>query len=363
MGWIAFADSTLPAVEPRLRIEELKRGSVFSLNTQARKFELKSIEIQASAGYPEGRIEARTVKQDGSYGPDAILNYGQHRAAKVVVWADLVADEEVTRPLSMFEKVQSMEGDMQGVIIELNKSKFPDCDIIVVWEKPYKGELITEMHAPELKGTGECLGGEDKWGEKTLNEIRAMVMELQEKHEQKYEDKTREIIQEQLASHQASIKALDGVREKEVDRVVGMLAEQQALFLKSVKDSCVMHVSAGIHNYEADRMGEMLTNYLDDLYRMASRLTPDPLIANRAASVCSQVIADAALRDYFLTRFAYVREGDKGRWNVYSEQGKLLGHYASKDKAVRTLRQAEGNLRRSGSFRPEEIESLDQVTG
>jgi hypothetical protein len=340
----------------------LKRGQVFSINTQARKFELRSIELMAVEGFPQGRILTRTVNEDGTYGVDAILDYGLHRAASMIVWANLVAEDEVTRPLQMFEKVRPPEGDIQGVIIELNKTKFPDCDIIVVWEKPYKGELISEAHPSELKGTGECLDGGAQWGDKTLNEIRAMVMELHKKDEQGHADKTRDIIQQELGQQQASIQALDASQKAEVGRTVQAMAEQQASTLKAIKDSCVMHVSGGPHNYEADRMGEVLTNYLDDLYRMASQLTPDPLIASQAAMEIGGVIADAALKDYFLTRFAFVRQG-RGRWDVLSEQGKSLGYFASKEKAVRRLRQAESSMRRNGGVRPEEINSLEEVTG
>jgi hypothetical protein len=355
MGWIAFAEAAPPATEPRVKIEELKRGQTFSINTQARKFQLASIDV------PAGRILARTVNEDGTYGPDAVLDYGVHKAAQVIVWADLVADEEVTRPLQMFEQVQSSKDPIHGVIIDLNKSKFPDCDIIVVWEKPYKGEMITECHPDEVKGSGQCMDGQASWMGRTLAEIRAMVLDLRKEHEQGYEDKTRSIIQEQMGQQQAAIQAMNDVQKQEIGRVVQAAAEQQSLLLKSIKDSCVMHVSGGPHNYEVDRMGDRLTNYLDDLYRAASQLTPDPVVANQAASELAGIITDAALKDYFLTRFAYVRQS-QGRWHVFSEKGKDLGHYATKEKAVRRLRLAESSMRRNGSFNPEEIGSLEEVT-
>lgn len=374
MSWIAVAEQERPTteapVERRVQIEDLDEGKIFSINTQATKFSLRAIDINPSEGFPQGVVLARTVNSDGSFGGDVALDYGEHRRAPVLVWNSVFGADDLAKPYVLFERVQLKGSDLKGTILDLNKSKFPDVDIIVMWDAPLHGDPITEVHGHEMESLGEVLGEHatiqaPDGQERSLAEIRAGVMDLRGKHEKKFEDQTRDTVRQQIseitAQREFAVKQASESQKAEVAAACSAIIEQHASTCRAITDACLLHVSAGDHNYELEYVGHVLTMYADSLYQVASRVTSDPAIAAAATQEVLNVVADATWRSFFLTRLAYIRRQPNGQCCVFSERGKNLGRYASKEKAQHRLRQVEYFKRKGAEIDLEAVESLDEV--
>jgi hypothetical protein len=372
MSWLLLADAPKPPqetgsemAERRTPIEKLDQGKIFSINSQARKFELVAFDPIATTEFPRGRILARVVEKDGSYGEEVSLDYGEHQGASVVVW-NSAESESVTKPYEVFERVRLKGTDLCGCTIELNKSKFPDCDIIVMWEQPLHGDMITEVHGHEIESLGEQLDPQTKFGggDKSLAEIRQVVMDLRGNHEKKYEDKTKAIVKEQigqaLAARVASIKQFDETTRKQANAFYQAFAQAHAAELRRMADACVLHVTAGDGDYEIERIGTMVTSYADRIWQMASVTTRDPELAGVVAKRAIDTIADVAWRGYFITRFAYIRKED-GEYRVYSEKGKRLGSSPAKSQAVKRLRQIEYWRRHGADIDVEQMDTIEEA--
>lgn len=367
MSWILVAgEQTKQSSEPlehRIPMEALAQGDIFSIAGQARRFELRGYDPTVVERHPEGRILAKVVATDGTIGEDVTLDYLTHKGFPVLVWNHEETPEAVAQPLALFERVRLKNAKVCGCILDINNSKFPDIDIIIAWEQPLHGEMITEVHGHEIESLGERLQPSEKFngGQQTLDEIRQIVLDLRGKHEKGYEDKTKKIVQEQISQalqeHAAAVTRFDEATARQIKAVEQALAQRFATDLKVITDACVLHVTAGVHDYELEKIGELLSNYADGIWRMACRVTDDQVVASAAAVRAVEALADTAWKSYFLTRFAYVRKQD-GKWCVISEKGKRLGCFPSKEKAVRRLRQIEYFKRHGEAV---DLESLDDL--
>jgi len=372
MSWILVAGEQAQkpseSLERRVPIESLTQGDIFSICSQATRFELRGYDPMVLDRHPEGRIMAKVVSPDGTLGADIALDYHAHREFPVLVWNHEEPVEEVSKPLILFERVRLKGAQVCGCILDLNKSKFPDMDIIVAWEQPLHGEMITEVHGHEIESLGEQLepGSKFNGGEQTLNEIRQIVLDLRGKHERGHEDKTKDIVRQQigeaLKEHAAAVRQLDEARGRQVKVVEEALVQRFATDLKVITDACVIHVTAGVHDYELEQVGSLLANYADGIWRMACRVTEDQVVASAAAAKAVEALADMTWKSYFLTRFAFVRKQD-GKWCVISQKGKRLGCYPTKERAVRRLRQVEYFKRHGENIDVENLESLDDLGG
>lgn len=377
MEWITLGRQTAVAPEPsgrRIQLEELRQGEIFAINAHAQHFELSSIDPKASEAFPGGRIVAKIVYPNGTRGDEVVLNYMAHQGFPVLAIETADEVKPLAQPYELYDRVKLIrpEGNQTlcGVVMDLNKSKFPDCDIIVLWDGPNRGDMITEVHGHEIEPLGERMDEhQEVFGadgrRQSLAEIRQIVLDLRAQHEQKYEDRTKAIVQQELskamASQQTALKILDDVQKADVARVVQMMVTAHAALFKSIKDACVMHITGGPGDYELEKTGSILSNYLDTMYYRATQVTNDPAIAGQAAFEVASMIMDLVQRDFFLTRFAFVRKvGD--HYEVVSKKGKTLGKFPSKEKARSRLKQIEFFKHRRGSFDPDTIESLDEVT-
>lgn len=377
MEWITLDKQAAVSPEPsgrRMLLEEMRQGNIFAINAHAQQFELSSIDPHPSDGFPGGRLLAKIVYPSGKRSEDVVLDYEAHRGFPML--AVDAADEvkPISQPYELYDRVQLIkpEGNQTlcGVVMDLNRSKFPDCDIIVLWDAPNRGDLITEVHGHEIEPLGERMDerqevlGHD--GQKqSLSEIRQIILDLRAQHEQKYEDRTKQIVQQELAKALASqnnaLKQLDDAQKADVARVVSMMVTAHAALFKSIKDACVMHITGGSGDYEYEKVGSLMSNYLDTLYYRATQVTNDPAIAGQAAFEVASMITDLVGRDFFLTRFAFIRKVHD-HYEVVSKKGKTLGKFPSKEKARTRLKQIEFFKNRRGSFDPDTIESLDEVT-
>lgn len=365
MGWITLANEKQkeglsdPAGQ-KVAITDLAAGQVFSLNTQSRKFELESIDIGASEGFPQGRIVAKVVDENGVIGDKVSLDFGLHRGVKVNVWGQ-VGDEAVTKAPGLYEMIKLKGSDAKGVVVNVDRSKFPDCGITVMWESPMNGRMISEAHIHELESLGKVKCGQDEWGEgrKSLAEIRQIVLDLRGNYDQKYENLTRKKIQDQvaqaMAQHASEVKALDDAQKAEVAKVCSETIQQFAKEIKGITDACVLHVSAGELNYETDEIGEVLFNYADSVHAKVASLSRDPSVVAQASVEVLNLISDSALKSYFMTREGTIHK-EKGKYTILSQKGKKLGSYPSKKKAVNRLRQIEYFKRTGGTI--EELEGV-----
>jgi hypothetical protein len=350
MKWIKLAatEKVKQEADPgsqKVALESLTVGQIFSINPQARKFELRSIELKASSQFPEGRILTRQINDDGSFGSHLDLDYGLHKGMKVCVWGHS-GEDVVGRAYELFEKIRLKGADLSGVIIDVDRSQFPDCGMVAIWETPLRGQMITEVHAHEIESMNEICNGQRKWGcgDKSLAEIRQIVMDLRGEHDKKLEDRTRTLIRQQiqnaLKEHAEEVKTIEDKEKQAVSEVCDKAIQQFAAEFKRISDACVLFVSAGEHNYEADKIGEVLSNYADSVYYRVSTMAKDPKIVGQASLEVLDVISASALKSYYMTRHGVIRkEGD--HWAIFSENGKKLGHFASKKKAVQRLRQIE----------------------
>jgi hypothetical protein len=350
MGWIVIAEeskevkSNFPT-ERRVDIGELSTGDIFSLNTQARKFEFLNISAQP-AGH---QIAAKVINPDGSSGQEVALDYKAHQGLSVLVWGHQEVDD-ILNEFQLFERVRMKGSDVDGIVLDLDKSKFPECDIVVMWEQPIHGNAVTEVHAHEIESLKETMRGHDVYGssDRNLSEMRNIILDLRGKHDQKFEDKTKQVIQQQvdaaLKEHEEVVKKICEQDRQQIRKVCSDATQQFAPDFKRIADACVMAVSGGEYNYEIDYIGHILTNYADSVYHQASRLTSDPIVAHAAAREILNNIAQSALKSYFMTRLGSIRR-QEGKWIVIAKSGKRVGSYPTKKSALHRLKESEYHSR------------------
>lgn len=369
MNWILLADDqTTKTAEPsgqHKRIDQLRQGQVFSINGQAKRFELVMIDLSATEKNPGGRIIARVKGDDGSYGDDVTLDYSEYKDQPLLVLQSVESPSEV-KGLELYDRIRLKGTDLCGCAIDVDRSVFPECNVVVIWDQPLRGDMITQVHAHEVEDLGERLTARTKVGERSLAELRQVVLDLRanEGHEQRQDDRARENVRQQvnqaLQQQATAFKQHDEAMRRQAQVVRQAFNERHALELRQMAEACVLHVTAGEANYEIEQMSGLLTSYADRLWQLASQVTSDPELATITATEVMHTIADVAWQGYFMTRFAYVRE-EEGRCCVLSEKGKRLGSYASKDKAVKRIRQIEYWKRHGAEVDVESLVDLEDV--
>jgi len=334
------AKHIIPLLQGKTKsFDELERGEIFSLNNKSRQLVLDMIDTKSNELFVKAAV-------DGHPGESMTLPYESYCGRHVVVHGQIESiDQPESARFNLYDRVKIKSNDMCGTIVDLNYNKPPDWDLILLLDSYLDGTRVIETHLYDCDHLGERADGETM---DLAKKAHSIVRDMRDDHEEKYERKTREIVQEELAKTQAKraeyAKAMEQGRDREVQSLVHQTTAQFSKEFKNIVEAGVLAVTAGEHNYEIDKCAELADSYMESIIHRVRQLSRNENI-NLAASIeIMKVLAGLMEDGYFLTRLGYVRK-HKGRWGVFSKKGKLLGTHATKEKAQRQLRAIEINKR------------------
>lgn len=314
-------------------LEQMRVGEVFSLNPKARRLVLASIDDAKDRLVVTEHIPGRTGRQH-------ILSWATHRGHPVTVWAE----EEVGLDESYqeFDRVRLKGTKIEGTVVSLNETKFPDCDIIVKWDEVIHGDWVSEVHPHEIQHMGTVATGDQR---RLAQEVRSMVRERQDAHSKGHEDKTRQVIKEELeqraSRREAWTRGEDRRARVKTHRIAQAALDLDPTHFRRIVEAGVLAATAGDRNYEIGVFAEVLDDYRDDVAQRVARVTQDMNIQVSATLTGLQILSHTMLDQFFLTREGYVRETEDGRWGVYTRSGHRVGMHGAKAGAVRQMRAIE----------------------
>lgn len=314
------------------KLEDLVQGEGWSIHPKAKKLVLVNIDPAADV-----------IEATDSSGATTILSYADHKGTTVLCHHDPAAHAEHDWTPQLWQRVCLNGGEekRQGTIVDINDTKPPDLDIIILWDTPVNKRWMTEQHPTELSLLGERCEAEII---ERAKEARALVKDLQQEHEKSYEDTTRNVVQEEMAKMLAKREdyrqATARRQSQRVQNVAKHVMNAYAADFKAMIEAGMLSLTAGEEEGEIDQIPEMVDSHLDSIKVKVDAATTDEDLKIPAVMAITQMVADTMLNQYFLTRKAFIRV--KGnRYNLLSDKNERLGTHSNKRSAIRQLRLIE----------------------
>jgi len=313
------------------KIEDLVAGETWSIHPKAKKFVLTNIN-------PASNI----VESKDGEGKVAVMAYSDLNGVEVLSHHEPEDHSHDWSP-ELWQRVclSGGEPNMAGTVIDINESKAPDLDIIILWDSPLNKRWMTEQHSTDLSPLGEPCA------ENMIHrarEARALVKDLQKEHERGYEDTTRTIVQDEmaktLATREEYRQANEVHKSKQVQSVAKHVMNSYAPDFKAMIEAGVLSLTAGEEEGEIDQIPGMVDSHFDSIKVRVDAATTNEDLKIPAVVAITQMLAETMLNQYFLTRNAFIRV--KGsRYNLLSNKNKRLGTHSNKRSAIRQLRLIE----------------------
>jgi len=314
------------------KIEDLAKGEVWSINPKARKLVLANIDPTANV------IESTNVED----GRKIVFSYSDHQGSTVFCHGEEVHPEHDWNP-ELWQRVclNGGEENRRGTIVDVNDSKPPDLDIIILWDTPVNKRWMTEQHTTDISLL------EEKCAEDLIQrakEARALVKDLQNEHEKGYKDDAREVVQEEMAKTMARKEEYKRSSEQITNKAVQALAktvmDSHSGIFKAMIEAGMLSLTAGEEEGEIDRIPEMVDSHLDSIKMKVDAATHNEDLKIPVIVAITQLMANTMFNQYFLTRKAFIRvRGNK--WALFSDKNEKLGIHANKKGAVKQLRLIE----------------------
>jgi len=220
-----------------------------------------------------------------------------------------------TEEFELWDRVRLLTNGIEGTLIETNKDKPGDTDLLIKWDTKVAGEEITEVHPTEVNKIGKV---EDEKEIEKLQKVREKFLEEKIKYQ---EDFDKQI-------------------EKEVKEEMDATKEERLMILNYLyNDPNVEAVLSKISS-----LGEDIEDYYQEIFDVLERsasvnypeLLPD-LRKNRMAYIG---LVEGKMKQSSLNKESYIKKVDN-KWIVYSESGKELGKHDTEKEAVAQLQAIE----------------------
>jgi len=345
-SWVKLA-AKQPIPENTVGILDLAKGQVFSLYASdkvAQRFELVNIDPAANI------VTARAINPDKSFGNTMQINLQAHKDARFVVHKDpLFASQTNICEHQVFDRIRVKGSNMEGVIINRNEARFPSRGFVVLWSQPVKGQFVTEVFPHEVEATGQKVDPNSKIettaGDKTFGQFVQELNSLRSELQKTAKSQTRELadrdFQRAAAERKEQIAHIAASQEQAIMMFATKVFSSYAEEMKRMSTACVNLVSSGDKNYEVDGIPSLLWNYADTIRARVASVCPDINMQVPVSQEVMKVIADTALKSFFLTRKGYIRKIASGGFSVHAEDNRVLGKASDKRKAVALIRGIE----------------------
>jgi len=327
------------------RMEDLNRGEIWSINPKAKKFVLSNID-------PLGLINSSEYGGNNGVG----MQYVDYKDADVYVWGE-VAEAPTQDKIEIWQRVaQSGADGMKGIVVDVNDTKFPDVDICILWDSPMHSRWITEEHPDELMVLNEALTDEQT---ERAKEARSLVKDLQGQHDKKYEDKTREIVKQELGQGmtpqpqmppqqqnqgipQAQARAIHAAVQKTVKDTMNAYAQD----FRYMVEAGMLALTANEDGGEIDQIPEIIDSHIENIHVKVASVTDNNDVKIPATMAITQALSNTMLKQYFLTRYAFIRR-QGNRWKVINAKNEQLGIHPNRKLAAKQLRNVEYRHRKN----------------
>jgi hypothetical protein len=315
-------------LDPKLagtKVRNLSVGDTFSINDKAARFTVVSTAEAAVVVKPTGQgIEvALPLEQYGDLPVD--------RQAAVV-------EQSLVREFNLYDKVKLRNASLTGVVIDINSSKIPDIDIIVKWDNLLQGHAVTEVHPHEIELISQPLTEGER-------EVAVQARQFLKNVQDTQEVRPAQSISQQITNESSRIREqvhqqITADTAARANKLADQVINTWASDCKAIIDAGGIMVTAGSSNYEIDEIPVMMDNYSEYLLNKVRQASSEADLQIPATEEIMRRMAKAMIDSYFLLRQAFIRK-HKGKWAIYSKQGKILGMYPSKAAAVKRLHQIE----------------------
>lgn len=319
-------------------IAALIPGDLFSINEKARKFAFIRMDDQ--------RVVAKEVMPDGRRTGVAILPMAGLADINLMVWAQEPV-KDLSKEYALYDRVVLTGAALNGTVIDINSSKFPDVDVVVLWDSPLHGNTMTEVHPHEITPLGSRA---DNGVYQTACEAREFLKNIQDQRRAfQKQDVASQLAavtaQKQMATERENertemAKQISETARVESNKIAAKVIEIHSEDLRRIMDAGANMILAGTYNYEVDQIPEYINSYGEYVYARVERETSNNDVKMPATAEVVKTLAKSILDSYFLVRQAYIRR-HKGKWVIIAKSGKVLGSYDSKQDAVKRLRQIE----------------------
>lgn len=316
---------------------ELQPGNIWSLNEKSRRFAfIKRIAENALV---------QQIAPNNKPGEEMVIDLPL--GVEIVLWpSDKQPENMSAKEFCLFDRVCSCDNTIQGTVIDINRSRFPNIDLSVLWDIPVRGDVIGELHPHEV-----CYAGQRALNEQyeLAKEARQFLVNIREQqHDSLNEEIKTDIVSASAIEQQFKDKLKVQMSDRDqvqIAEITKLVIDANAKDLKMIMDQGTIMITAGTYNYEIDAIVDLTQNYTDYIYGKVDKIAT---IEEHKIPIVNQIIkhlASTILDSYFLIRQAYVRK-NKGKWGVFSKAGKLLGTHDSKKQAIAQLRAIEAEKHR-----------------
>jgi hypothetical protein len=255
------------------------------------------------------------------------------------------AQKDISKPFFEFDRIVLSESDpdldFEGTILEINDKKFPDIDIIVLWDTPLHGAEMSEVHPQEVLHTGKeitkdqmekaseaklMLGKEHEVYEEGLDH---KIMDKVEEHDGKTEEKFKQNVQE--------FEEIEAVRKEASKIVLSSFIDG----LEGSLDNLASNVQDHLIFYEMDFTRPNIESMVETVMidTMPGFITASVKCGIAEHEFISEVVN---MVEATLMKNAVIKKTpDKEEWCVFSEKGKKFGCYPSRAGAEKRIQQME----------------------
>lgn len=340
MSWVKPKPAATSIIgQKQLPLSQVCAGQLFSINEKSTRFSLVRM------GNEEMTVQPVT---DGGKLTPPIQLPAPTEDFCVLVYEPAEPEPVLARDFDTYDRVKLCTLGTQGTVIDVNKSKFPDVDLSILWDGIIYGNRITEVHPHEIAPLGIKASGEQY---EIAKKAREFLRVMQDNHQIEHMEKVKKEIAQSLSTQQARrAQIIKEQEEQEVQQVKGVVKDAISTYasdFRTITDAGVIAITAGTSNYEIDELPTIINHYADTIYSKVSQITDSIDLRAAATDSIMKKIASTALDTYFLTRQAYIRRHD-GKWGVFTSKGKLIATHKTKKGAVQQLRAIEYNKRHRG---------------
>ena len=317
-------------------VSNLVSGQLFSINSKSRK--LSFVRVAA-----DDQMVVQPVMPTG-LGPE--MTVAAPSDIDVMVHQPEVAPiNPLSKEYCLYDRVQLRNANLTGTVIDINKSKFPDVDLIILWDKVLHGSLMSEVHPHEIEQLNNKAEGKVY---DLAKEAREFLKNVQDQYHQSFKDKITKEVVDATAARKQKLEAFTTrqaqLKTDKIRQVAAATVNKYAGEFKTIVNAGILSITAGEHDYETDEVPIIVNNYSDTILAKVNTMTDDQEVTVPASVEIMKFISKSIMDGYHLIRQAYIRKHKSG-FGVFSESGKLLGQHQTKKDAVKQLRAIECHKR------------------
>jgi len=340
-----IVEPNVPKGAVKTSLDQLKHGEVFAINAKSKKFAFKRY---ATEGEKIIAIVANQLESAEKIGAEIALSLSELGNRPVLSWGVLpmvAHQDEEQHEYEPFDRVvllQEGDGKIIGTVIEMNDDKFPDRDIIILWDQMFHGKWVDECPIHSIQWNGEKANGDQM---QIAKAIRPIVRELRDEHRKRQQPPIQTVQSSNEKEREDYRRQLTAGVQKEAESVAKRVLADHAHDVKMIVDACLLSVMAGEYNYQRDKMSEILASYLETMDMWIRPYSESAIVQSAAIQLIARRMQQLSDDGYFFIRKSYIKELPRGGFAVYSSDSELIGKYPTRIKAISQIKARERRQR------------------